>query len=326
MNNLFLILKNVGYLIEIQYYFAVQMSTVIQSKSNYKKWLKLLLKIVVSGLCIWYVSGKIDFAKAGAAFQKANVLFLILALIAFVISKIIASWRLKIYFKNIFIRLTEQTNLKLYWLGMFYNLFLPGSIGGDAYKVLLLKKKLNAPYKKTMAAVLLDRFSGLLALGLILSVYGIFVLDYIGYIISLCGLSLMAVALLFYIINRWLKDFLPSFFPTLVLGIAVQVARVICIYFIMASLHIEVHKTELIFLFLVSSIASVLPFTIGGLGIREIVFLQGSLYFGLSQETAVVISLLFYLITLVTSAIGAVYIFKDPLQEIILSDNTQHHS
>jgi len=70
------------------------------------------------------------------------VFFLILALIAFVISKIIASWRLKIYFKNIFIRLTEQTNLKLYWLGMYYNLFLPGSIGGDAYKVLLLKKKL----------------------------------------------------------------------------------------------------------------------------------------------------------------------------------------
>ena len=302
------------------------MSTAPQTKPSYKKWLKLLLKIVVSGLCIWYVSGKIDFRKAGEALQKANVFYLVLALLTFVVSKIIASFRLTIYFKNIFIRLSEWTNLKLYWLGMFYNLFLPGSIGGDAYKVLLLKKKLNAPYKKAMAAVLLDRFSGLLALGLILAVYGIFVLDYIGYIISLCGLALLAVALLYYIINRWLRDFIPSFFPTLVMGLAVQAAQVICAYFIMASLHIEVNKTEFIFLFLCSSIASVLPFTIGGLGIREIVFLQGSQYFGLSQETAVVISLLFYLITLVTSAIGAVYIFKDPLREIDLSKNTQHHS
>jgi hypothetical protein len=49
------------------------MSTAPQSKTNYKKWLKLLLKIVVSGLCIWYISGKIDFRKAGDALQKANV-------------------------------------------------------------------------------------------------------------------------------------------------------------------------------------------------------------------------------------------------------------
>ncbi|HRF24042.1 MAG TPA: lysylphosphatidylglycerol synthase transmembrane domain-containing protein, partial [Chitinophagaceae bacterium] len=104
-----------------------------------------MLKIVVSGLCIWYVSGKIDFRKAGEALQKANVFYLVLALLTFVVSKIIASFRLNIYFKNIFIRLSEWTNLKLYWLGMFYNLFLPGSIGGDAYKVLLLKKKFNAP-------------------------------------------------------------------------------------------------------------------------------------------------------------------------------------
>jgi hypothetical protein len=43
---------------------------------------------------------------------------------------------------------------------MFYNLFLPVSISGDAYKVILLKKIYDAPYKKTTSAGLLDRFSG----------------------------------------------------------------------------------------------------------------------------------------------------------------------
>lgn len=67
--------------------------------------------------------------------------------------------------------------MKLYWLGMFYNLFLPGSISGDAYKIVILKRRYNAPYKKTSAAVLLDRFNGLPGLGLILAFYCIFVID-----------------------------------------------------------------------------------------------------------------------------------------------------
>lgn len=305
--------ENRAYLIEFQSYFAFQMSTDSANKENARKWIKLFLKILVTGLCIWYVSGKIDFSKAGAALQKANGWLLFCAFIAFVISKFVSAYRLNIYFKNISLQLSEWTNLKLYALGMFYNLFLPGSIGGDAYKVILLKKKMNAPYKKTMAAVLIDRFSGLLALGLLLALYGVFVLDYMGYISSLIGFALLAVAALYYVINRWLKDFIPGFFPTLLLGIIVQAAQVLCVYLIMASLGIETHKTELIFLFLLSSIASVLPLTVGGLGIREVVFLQGSLYFHLQQETSVVISILFYLITVLASAVGAVYIFKDPL-------------
>jgi hypothetical protein len=276
--------------------------------------LKLLLKIAITVLCIWYVSGKINFSKAGTALQKANWFYLLLALLAFIISKIIAAYRLNIYFRNINVRLPERSNLKLYWLGMFYNLFLPGSIGGDAYKVVLLKRKYDAPYKKTTTAVLLDRFSGLLGLGLILAIYGTLVLDKTLYIIILTAGALLGIAVFYFIINRWLKDFIKSFFPTLGLGILVQAVQVGCAYFIMAALGIPAHVTEFVFLFLVSSVASVLPFTIGGLGIRELVFLEGSSYFGLPQETSIVISILFYLITLFTSAWGAIYVFNDPLK------------
>jgi glycosyltransferase 2 family protein len=142
-----------------------------KARSKTANLLKLLLKIAVTVICLWYVSGKIDFHKAGAALKSANWVYLALALVAFVISKILSAYRLNIYFRNINIHLPEWNNMKLYWLGMFYNLFLPGSISGDAYKVILLTKKYNIPYKKTTAAVLLDRFSGLLGLGLILAVY-----------------------------------------------------------------------------------------------------------------------------------------------------------
>lgn len=284
-------------------------------KSRLSPLVKLLIKMAVTVLCIWYVSGKIDFGKAGAALQEAKWTYLLLALLAFIFSKVIAAYRLNIYFRNIGIQLPEQTNLRLYWLGMFYNLFLPGSIGGDAYKVLLLKKELNAPYKKTTAAVLLDRFSGLLGLGFLLAGYGVAVLRERLYIAGLIAGALLAALILYFVIRRWLTEFLPSYFHTLLLGLLVQAAQVVCIYLVMAALGIPAHVTEFVFLFLVSSVVSVLPLTVGGLGIREVVFLEGSHYFGLPQETSVIISLLFYLITLCTSAWGLVYVFNDPLKK-----------
>jgi uncharacterized membrane protein YbhN (UPF0104 family) len=279
------------------------------------RWWKLILKIGITVICLWYVSGKIDFEKAGMSLQNADWFYLFAALILFVISKLISAARLNIYFKNIGIYMGAWENIKLYWLGMFYNLFLPGSISGDAYKVILLSKAFDKPYKKTTAAVLLDRFSGLAGLGLILAVYGILVLDNALVITGLVAGSMIAVFFLWFIIRSKMKDFLSGFLPTLILGITVQATQVICAYLIMRALNIPANNTAYIFLFLVSSVVSVLPLTIGGLGAREIVFLEGSAYFGLVQETSVVISLLFYLITLFTSAFGVWYVFNSPLQK-----------
>lgn len=279
------------------------------------KILKLLLKIAITAACLWYVSGKIDFVKAGTALRDANWYFLMLALIAFIISKLFSAIRLNIYFRNIGIVLPQWDNIKLYWLGMFYNLFLPGSISGDAYKVVLLAKKYTIPYKKTTSAVLLDRFSGLLGLGSILAVYSVFVIKEKLYVTAIIAGASLAIIVLYLVIRSWFRDFIPSFWPTLLWGIAVQAMQVVAVYFIMQALRLPVHQTEYIFLFLVSSVMAVLPLTIGGLGAREVVFLEGSAYFGLVQEHSVLISILFYLITLFTSAWGLVYVFQDPLKK-----------
>src|SRR6185295_709021 len=175
--------------------------TATRSESKLSKYIKLLLKIVVTIVCFWYISKKIDFNAAKNAFLKASWLWLSLAVFLLMLSKLFSAFRLNIYFRNIHIRLPEWRNTKLYWLGMFYNLFLPGSISGDAYKVVLLKKKYDSSYKKTSAAVLLDRFSGLLALGLIMSVYGIIALDKTLYDIILVASSLVAIIVLYIVVR-----------------------------------------------------------------------------------------------------------------------------
>jgi uncharacterized membrane protein YbhN (UPF0104 family) len=284
--------------------------------SKLSKYLKLLLKIGVTAACFWYISKKIDFNAAKEAFLKSNWLWLSLSVILLMLSKLFSAFRLNIYFRNIHIHLTEWRNIKLYWLGMFYNLFLPGSISGDAYKVVLLKKKYDSSYKKTSAAVLLDRFSGLLALGLIMSVYGIIVLDKSLYDVILVICSVAAIVVLYFAVRFYFKDFLPGFWATFVWGLLVQLTQVVCVYCILLSLDIPVDQPQWVFIFLVAAVVAVFPVSLGGgLGTREVVFVEGAKYFHLDPQIALVISLLFYLSTVIASIWGLYFVFHDPLTE-----------
>ena len=286
------------------------------TKSTFKKFVELSLKVLITTVCFWYISTKIDFSEAWNSLLKANWWLLFIAVLFYFISKIVSGFRLNINFRNIKLSLSEWDNLKLYWLGMFYNLFLPGAISGDAYKVILLNKVYKAPLKKASIAVLLDRFSGLLGLAVLLSFYGIVVLDdYLYHILLVFGCSLSII--IFYMVVRSLfKEFLPGFLQTFLLGILVQALQVICVYFIMWSLQISLMQSEWILIFLASSAISVLPISLGGgLGTRELVFAEGANFFHLKPELGIVISLLFYFNNLISSVWGAYFIFVSPLKK-----------
>jgi uncharacterized membrane protein YbhN (UPF0104 family) len=197
---------------------------------------------------------------------------------------------------------------------MFYNLFLPGAISGDAYKVFILNRTHTASYKKTSSAVLLDRFSGLLALGVLLSVYGTIVLDEYLYHSILIGGAVLSIFTLYSFIQFLFKDFKQGFWATFFIGVLVQAVQVVCIYAIMKSINVSTNQSEWIFIFLASSAISVLPISLGGgLGTREVVFAEGARFFHLQPELGIVISLLFYLTNLLSSVWGAYYIFHEPV-------------
>lgn len=285
-----------------------------KQESKLSKYFKLLLKVGVTVICFWYISKKIDFGAAKHALLNARLPWLLLAIALLIISKLFSAFRLNIYFRNIQVRLPEWSNIKLYWLGMFYNLFLPGSISGDAYKVVLLKKTFTVRYRKTFSAVLLDRFSGLVALGLIMSLYGIAVLDRSIYYSLLVFASIASIMILYGIIRRYFKDFLPGFWSTFFWGLVVQLTQVACVYCILASLGLPLNEPRWIFIFLLAAVIAVFPVSLGGgLGTREVVFVEAAKYFHLDPQTGLVISLIFYLSTVVASIWGLFFVFIDPL-------------
>ncbi len=287
-----------------------------------KQWLILLVKIIVSGGCLFYVIHKIDWQTSWRTIQTSNLFWLFCAILLIISSKIIAAFRLNIYFKNIGAILHQKINMKLYWLGMYYNVFLPGGIGGDAYKVVMLNRTYNHPAKLLTAAVLLDRVSGVAGIGVLSALYYFGVFNGDNYSYWLLASVFPALLIYYFLVRQFFPSFIRSFWSTFWLGVLVQLTQVISIYCLMSALHIDHHHTEYILIFLLSSLIAVLPFTIGGLGAREVVFIWGSHQFLLNQSESVVISLLFYLISVSISLPGIYWVYNDPLPKAVVTAET----
>jgi uncharacterized membrane protein YbhN (UPF0104 family) len=265
---------------------------------------KFILKCLLSGTALFIVFRNIDRQQFIHFFFRADPVWLLSALLLYNLSKIFSAFRLNYFFRDAATRLSEKDNLILYYIGMFYNLFLPGGIGGDGYKVYLVNRDLNTPLKSAIQAVLFVRLSGMVALAALSFLFGWMAFPEIPY----HNLGLIAVVLslpAWYLANVWLaKGFLASFWKTSLLSFAVQIIQVLCAWAILASLGIADFTSAYLTVFLVSSLVSVLPISIGGIGIRELVFIAAAGFCPIDKSEAVAFSFLFFLVTAVSSLPG----------------------
>ncbi len=276
-----------------------------------KNTFKFLFKLLLTGLAIFIVSRKIDVDQLLDVFFTIQWVWLIPAAIFFVWSKILTALRLNLFFRNLGLYISALLNLKLYIIGMFYNLFLPGGIGGDGYKVYLLNKNYHPTVKSLLHTVLLDRLGGLVSI--IFLIFGIMLfLDFSHpfleviptKIFGILGLT-MTFPIFYWVQKLFFKKFLPSFIMGNLYSLLGQIMQLICAVFILWSIDVDEKIMEYLFIFLVSSIIAVLPLTIGGVGARELVFIFSYEYIGIDKNTAVAFSLMFFLISALVSLGGA---------------------
>ncbi len=277
------------------------------------------LKIVFSILLLYFIFTKIQFQEIITVAKQTKPLYLLLALLLFVVSKVIASLRLNLYLHQLEVFLSQLSNLKLYLLGMFYNLFLPGGIGGDAYKGYVIKKKFQAPTARVVSILVLDRLSGLLLLFTYACILAFFLEhEAVRSYKYLFIVGILAGTFVFFILNKKRFTYVfPVFWRSLAYSALVQLAQLISLWCILISLDITSGILPYLLIFLISSIVSVVPLTIGGIGSRELVFFYGALWLGLEENTSVAISIVFFLITALVSLSGIFYHFKKPELEVI---------
>lgn len=273
------------------------------------KIVKNILKVVVTVAALYWVFSKVSIQDLKDALLKSNPLFLLFAFLAYAISILISSSRLLTFLTAIGLHVSERYNFKLYQLGLFYNLFLPGGVGGDGYKIYFLRKKYSIKGRKLLGALFFDRLSGLWALCLIIAALIIFMPQLgIPNYLTILGF-ILGTTLYYFLVGKFFNDFKANFIKTHLKAIGVQSMQVIAAIMILYALGFDGKFSPYLFLFLASSLVAIIPFSVGGLGMRELVYMWGANFFYLDSHLAVLISLLFYIISAFMAFTGSYYIF-----------------
>jgi uncharacterized membrane protein YbhN (UPF0104 family) len=281
--------------------------------SRARKWIKLAIQVLVSAGLVAFLARQLDFAQIKTILDRPGGWpWLLGAFVLFNASKIVAALRLNIYQRHVGVVLSEGQNLRLYYAGMFLNLFLPGGIGGDGYKIFVLNKQQGVAVKKLVLVTLADRVSGLLCLLLLLCGLVPWVgLGWPGASVNVAAGALAALIAAGVLIGHRLvlpmdRESLSTIFG---LGLTVQVLQLNCMALLLSYVGLPLTQyVAYLAVFLLSSVIAVLPFSIGGLGAREVTFFYCIKLLGLEPTFGVVVSSCFFLISMVSSVIGALFL------------------
>ncbi|QHS57801.1 flippase-like domain-containing protein [Mucilaginibacter sp. 14171R-50] len=271
---------------------------------------KVVLKFAVTSVLLYFVFRKVNFQDVKYRLLHANYWWMFAALLSFFASMVLSSWRLSSFFKSIRLKLDPRFNFRLYLLGLFYNFLLPGGIGGDGYKIYLLNKNYKLPAKKVFWAIMFDRLSGLWAIGLII-VALIFLIPQIDIHIGI-PLSIFVVAsgIYYFVAYKFFREYTLYFWQAHVKAIGVQSLQLLAIVFIMIGQDFDGKYSPYLLSFLISALATIVPISVGGAGIRETVFTWLTKFFPMEKSLAVFLPGTFYIISLLVALLGIYYVIR----------------
>jgi hypothetical protein len=282
---------------------------------------------------------RIAFSELKAIVFSIDRTILLAAVSAFLISNVIGSFQWHLLLRSSGISLPFHRTFRFYFVGLFFNNFLPANIGGDAVKIYDVTKIGSSVYQ-VIAVTLLDRLIGIFGLCLLATIATAFLMNRDTlemsslYLILFVGCMLPGLGLyLFKPFSRLLRrivrkirplslddrissilDHLSEFkgrkmliFRLMLLSCFIQALRVSTHILVGLSLgvHLGVVVAGMFFVFIpLLSLAMIPPITINGLGVREglgIVLFSAA---GIGRADAFTMEFLTYVVSVAVSLLG----------------------
>jgi len=300
-----------------------------------------LLKVAVTLALYVAVFYKIDVRQFLARLQGAHLGWLALGVLAYAGGQWLSAWRWWVLLRPVRLDVPYLRMVSFYFIGMFFNFFLPTIVGGDAVKAVLLARETGAPARATMS-VFMERNVGLLALLAIATAAA-----FVAPPVTVRGVSLLHLTLLLFaayaaanvvLANRRayrlidhlvamtplartrsravsLYDALLPYRERRWLGITAAATGqsflfqgvVILVVFLSArALDQHVPVSALAVFVPLISLAGMLPISVNGLGIREALYLLLFGRVGVPPDAAVSMAFLYFAVTLAASLPGGI--------------------
>jgi uncharacterized protein (TIRG00374 family) len=300
---------------------------------------RTVVKVVVSTVLMVILVRRISLSELVAVIRGLDVRIAAVAIVCFFVSNVIGAYQWHELLRSSGIHLGFVRTFRFYFVGLFFNNFLPANIGGDAVKVYDVTREGSSPYQ-VIAVTLLDRLLGIFSLCVLATLSALFLigergLNPYGYYVVIF-VACMVPALGFYFfrplgnllrrvvlrirplsLDSRITSVLDHLSPfkgrrTLVLrlsavSLVIQTLRVTTHVLVGVALGMRIDTVILgqFFVFVpLLSLAMIPPITINGLGIREglgIVLFAGA---GLAQTDAFTLEFLTYVVSVLVSLLG----------------------
>lgn len=187
--------------------------------SRYRKQLSTLLKIAVTVVGLGYVLSQIDLSELSRILLEAQLGWVLVTFALIMISLLVRAVRWYVLLQGLGITISLGRLVALYFVGNFFNAFLPTSFGGDVMRVVEVTR--DVPGEVAAGTVILDRLTGLLtlfAMALVALPFrpADFPADLLMLVISVCliGLGIGAVILQGGLLRRFGRILPPILSPT----------------------------------------------------------------------------------------------------------------
>jgi glycosyltransferase 2 family protein len=297
--------------------------------------LKTLLRFGIGGMLIGLLLWSSDTDAIAKAFVGASLPHVAISVVLLLGVFAVSAFRWRSFLRPLGFELSAGPAIRLYFVGMFFNAFLPTGVGGDAYKAIRIRRG-PGTLASAFASVLLDRIAGVFGLALI-GIAAVSVQIASGdraapVLVSLLVAIavLLAAALLLTVGDRLLGQGRSNWFGLrpklrrvlaaamiggrdsravlwgLVGGVAAQLLVLGAHIALAQAIGLRVPIAALAASLLVAAVAATLPITINGIGVREAVWVWSLGAYGVSDSYALAFALLALGMNLVSSALGGV--------------------
>lgn len=304
----------------------------------------LWLKIILSSLLLGYLLWGLDLSHVLVILHGMDWRLFVAACLCLLVAQVLSALRWAWLARGLGLVVRLRRKISLYFLGMFLSLFLPSIIGGDVARGWLLAKGKEDAAWSAGVSVLLERINGMLGLMLLVS-FCLFFLDVPMLWLVLWNSGLLLLLLVLCATPWWwprvmqsawalkrakkstgdalagkttgwqaLRVNTPAFYQawwrSLPLSLCFQALVVQAHVFLGLAVGLELSWFVYGFVVCVVALATVIPVSFNGFGIREGGYIALISWFGGASEAAAAMAALWVLVLLIVSLPGGIILWR----------------
>jgi uncharacterized protein (TIRG00374 family) len=297
---------------------------------------RVLLRLLVGAGVIAFLLARTNLGALADTVRRVEPGYLVAAFTAIVAGVVVSAVRWQAFLRVLGVDKPLSSLTRLYFVGMFFNAFLPTGVGGDAYKALRLRRDAGS-LARSLSSTILDRLAGVAGLALLGTVAAAVRAGAgergrtVAAAAICCAAIVVAVAAIVWmpgIVARLIRavpvrrvrtagaEVLDAITRAsrdrragtigLVTGVAFQALVLGFHMLLVAGLHLHVDPARLMCVIVVVTVASFIPLTFNGLGFREAAYVWTLGAYGISAPRALALSLLVVGLLLAGSAVGGI--------------------